>query len=93
MATQSKLNDDGTRDDRDVGDQSVVIERLAGDSIVRRNLLTVPGYAPYCGYARCSKDRTKWDGGRMQFRCDCGWVSEFSKEFIKEYVRFRDSSR
>lgn len=33
--------------------------RLLGDSIVRRNLLSVPGYEPYCGECN-TMDRARW---------------------------------
>jgi hypothetical protein len=54
-------------------------------SIVRENLLTVPGYSPYCGAAECDLrwPRTKFDG--EQFKCGCGWHSTFEAEFIGEY--------
>lgn len=54
-------------------------------SIVRANLLTRQGYTPYCGATRCNRGmpRTTWDG--EQFRCSCGWRSEFPADFIAEY--------
>ena len=55
-------------------------------SLVRRNLLAVPGYSPYCGADRCSGHwpRTRFNG--KQFKCgSCGWVSSFEPEFIREY--------
>ena len=54
-------------------------------SIVRQNLLTVPGYAPYCGAGRCTRSnpRTRFNGS--QFECGCGWRSTFEKPFIDEY--------
>lgn len=54
-------------------------------SIVRRNLLTRPGYTPYCGNQRCSFHwpRTRFDG--QQFICPCGWRSGFEAEFIERY--------
>lgn len=55
------------------------------NSIVRRNLLTREGYSPYCGGERCNRGmpRTSWDG--EQFRCGCGWRSQFPSDFIAEY--------
>lgn len=60
-------------------------------SIVRENLMTEPGYAPYCGnnIARhlpsgCSNPRTKWNGEQFVCPC-CGWISQFPKEFIDRY--------
>ncbi len=54
-------------------------------SIVRHNLMTREGYSPYCGADRCpaGMPRTSWDG--MQFRCRCGWRSNFPPDFIAEY--------
>ena len=54
-------------------------------SIVRENLLTRPGYAPYCGNFDCHlrMPRTRFDG--QQFVCACGWKSEFPADFIAEY--------
>ena len=56
-------------------------------SIVRENLLSRPGYSPYCGTIRCSKGmpRTKFNG--HQFICSCGWQSSFPDAFIQEYKR------
>lgn len=57
----------------------------AGFSIVRHNLMTERGYAPYCGAELgCNIPRTKWDG--EQFRCPCcGWRSQFPDDFIAGY--------
>lgn len=54
-------------------------------SVVRQNLMTEPGYTPYCGDMGCKNrmPRTRFNG--EQFECRCGWVSEFPAEFIKEY--------
>lgn len=54
-------------------------------SIVRQNLMTRPGYSPYCGNEKCSTTpRTGWTG--EQFKCGaCGWVSSFPADFIVEY--------
>jgi hypothetical protein len=64
-------------------------------SIVRDNLMTRPGYSPYCGSELCKErqeyplrgqrwPRTKFNG--EQFVCPkCNWVSEFPVEFIQEY--------
>lgn len=53
-----------------------------GLSIVRQNILTEPGYTPYCGSGRCLHGwpRTKFNG--QQFVCGCGWQSKFEPEFI-----------
>lgn len=57
-------------------------------SMVRRNLLTVPGYTPYCGAQCSSMPRTRFDG--EQFKCgDCGWSSSFEAEFIQAYTSSR----
>lgn len=54
-------------------------------SLVRENLMTRPGYSPYCGETRCcySMPRTAWDG--EQFTCKCGWRSQFPADFIERY--------
>lgn len=54
-------------------------------SVVRRNLMEQEGYSPYCGNDKCGHvwPRTKFDGD--QFRCRCGWVSQFPDDFIAEY--------
>lgn len=54
-------------------------------SLVRENLMTRPGYSPYCGNIFCSTTpRTAWNG--QQFKCgSCGWVSSFTPDFIAEY--------
>ena len=56
-----------------------------GNTIVRRNLMEQVGYSPYCGADRCflTWPRTSFDG--EQFKCRCGWRSEFPAEFIAEY--------
>lgn len=55
------------------------------NSVIRKNLMTVPGYTPYCGNWECpTSPRTHFNG--EQFRCKiCGWTSGFPEEFIKEY--------
>lgn len=55
-------------------------------SIVRENLMARPGYSPYCGANKCgaSWPRTRFDG--EQFKCVCGWRSEFPSDFIAQYV-------
>lgn len=57
-------------------------------SIVRENLLKVPGYTPYCGNENCSYHwpRTEFNGS--QFACHCGWRSTFEAEFIEKYKAF-----
>jgi hypothetical protein len=55
-------------------------------SIVRENLLTRQGYAPYCGgLGNChfGMPRTTFNG--KQFTCRCGWTSAFEPEFIEQY--------
>lgn len=51
-------------------------------SFVRENLMTQPGYTPYCGADWCM-NRTRFDGA--QFRCACGWCSQFPEDFIAAY--------
>jgi len=60
-------------------------ERGSIVSIVRENLMTQPGYTPYCGNGNsCSMPRTVWTG--KQFKCPhCHWVSAFPDDFIAEY--------
>ncbi len=64
-------------------------------SIVRDNLMTRPGYTPYCGSELCKErhqrplkgqrwPRTKFTGN--QFKCPkCDWESEMDKEFTDTY--------
>lgn len=64
-------------------------------TIVRENLMTVKGYAAYCGDELCKPResyplkgerwaRTVFNGN--QFCCPkCGWKSEFPEDFIKRY--------
>lgn len=54
-------------------------------SVVRENLMTRPGYTPYCGAERCPyhMPRTKFTG--TQFKCECGWRTSFEPEFIEQY--------
>lgn len=54
-------------------------------SIVRENIMTRPGYTPYCGNDKCqTMPRTFWTGG--QFKCSwCHWQSSFPDDFIAEY--------
>jgi hypothetical protein len=54
-------------------------------SIVRENLLTRPGYTPYCGAEHCVMrwPRTRFNGS--QFQCGCGWKSSFEAEFVEQY--------
>lgn len=56
-------------------------------SIVRRNLMEVKDYTPYCGNVRLCFGmwpRTKFNG--RQFECpSCGWKSQLEKDFIDQY--------
>lgn len=56
-----------------------------GNVIVRKNLMTERGYAPYCGAAKCrTMLRAVFNGS--QFQCQvCGWISQFPESFIEEY--------
>lgn len=70
------------------------VQRLCGTSIVRLNLLTVPGYAPFCGNELCTRScRTVFSPDAGQFCCQCGWQSDFSEEFIKAYRSYRIASQ
>jgi hypothetical protein len=55
-------------------------------SIVRDNLMTRPGYSPYCGNVDCNglMPRTGWTGAQFR-RPSCAWVSAFPDDFIAEY--------
>ena len=70
-----------------------VVELLT--STVRRNLMTVPGYRPYCGGDKCHlrNPRAEWSPDLGQFRCACGWVSGFPDDFIAVYRTFRVNSQ
>jgi hypothetical protein len=54
-------------------------------SLIRKNLMSEPGYSPYCGSDSCwaGMPRSKFDG--EQFVCRCGWRSQFPADFIGEY--------
>lgn len=54
-------------------------------SVVRDNLMTRPGYSPYCGthLPAWQAPRTRFNG--QQFECTCGWTSSFEPEFIEAY--------
>lgn len=57
-------------------------------TIVRHNLMTEKGYAPYCGKNHNGLERTRFDPTKKQFICHrCGWVSKFPKDFIKRYLK------
>lgn len=58
-----------------------------GKSIVRQNLMTRPGYMPYCGAEKCSRGMPRMTFDGKQFFCICGWRSEFPEEFIQGYLR------
>ena len=58
---------------------------MAGLSIVRRNLMTIKGYVPYCGDMHCPKmPRTSFIDGQFSCPC-CGWRSQFEERFIEDY--------
>lgn len=56
------------------------------NEIVRHNLMTEPGYSPYCGALCRVMPRTRFNGEQFVCPC-CGWVSSFPKEFIDEYKK------
>lgn len=66
-------------------------EHVRIDSQVRYNLLTQPGYTPYCGgeYSVCGLPRLTWNG--KQFGCRCGFTTKFDDEFIEAYRTYRAS--
>jgi hypothetical protein len=53
-------------------------------SVVRKNILTVPGYTPYCGADRCPHDWPRTTCTGEQFKCSCGWQSEFEPGFVQQ---------
>lgn len=56
-------------------------------NIVRENLMTRPGYAPYCGNMDCHLHMPRTHFIKGQFQCGCGWRSEFEPSFIEEYKK------
>lgn len=62
------------------------------ESIVRENLLTRPGYSPYCGSDKCTRSNPRTQFNGYHFVCACGWRSQFPKEFTERYVAFRASN-
>lgn len=60
------------------------LEKWCGDSDVRRNLLTVEGYRPYCGAMCRIMPRAHFNGEQFVCTC-CGWESSFPADFIKKY--------
>lgn len=55
-------------------------------SLIQNNLMTKPGYTPYCGGFGCrTQPRTVFKDG--QFECPaCKWRSQHNRAFIYEYV-------
>ena len=54
-------------------------------SKVRKNLLTIGEYTPYCVSDNCSKNPRTFFNGK-QFTCaSCGWESDFSVIFTDKY--------
>lgn len=58
-------------------------------SIIKNNLVKAPNYTPYCGNEDCKTiPRTKFNGS--QFECpNCGWVSQFDKDFIERVIEYK----
>ena len=54
-------------------------------SLIRDNLMTRPGYSPYCGDPACRLGMPRTHFLRGQFQCGCGWRSGFDPEFIAAY--------
>ena len=54
---------------------------------VRNNLMNQEGYTGYCGDFHCKAGmpRTKWSSELNQFKCKCGWISQYPKDFIERY--------
>lgn len=62
------------------------VEEKDYGSLVRNNLMRQLGYTPYCGReGKCFKrwPRTTFING--QFRCPCGWASQYEDSFIQEW--------
>lgn len=60
---------------------------LVEKSIVRHNLLTRDGYAPYCGSVSCM-NRVPYNMTTGVATCSCGWVSlKLPTEFINLFNR------
>jgi hypothetical protein len=56
------------------------------NSTVRINLMTRPGYSPYCGNDGCPGRWPRAFFNGSQFECNsCDWVSQFPADFITEY--------
>lgn len=75
---------DGTHDGRKASGEN---------SIVRDNLLTRPDYTPYCGNSKCNRNmpRTYFVETVGQFKCHCGWKSQFPADFIQKYKTAQSS--
>lgn len=63
-------------------------ELIPYDSYISHMLLTKKDFTPNCGKDWCvvGGGPTKWDGKKQQFRCHCGWCSNYEKRFIKLYI-------
>lgn len=62
---------------------------MAEESTVRENLMTRPGYRPYCGNVRCPKGMPRTHLINGQFQCACGWRSQFPADFMGRYLTKR----
>lgn len=60
-------------------------------SVVRDNLLSKPGYTPYCGEAFCWAGWPRTTFENDQFQCRCGWRSSFEPDFIERYKARRNA--
>lgn len=83
---KNKIEHAGGEENCEVG-LSNLNDALCGDSIIRRNLMTQEGYAPYCGNDKCKlMPRTRFV--LAQFQCPhCEWKSSFPNDFIRAYKR------
>ena len=61
-------------------------------SVVRRNLLSDKSYSPYCGADKCSHRWPRTYFVNNQFRCLCGWQSQYEPEFIQQVKEFRNGT-
>lgn len=64
---------------------------IAHPTLIQTNLMTQPGYSPYCGSVStfCNNPRTVFNGS--QFVCPkCGYTTNFDSLFIAEYKKVWD---
>lgn len=63
----------------------MAVKEKVKNPVIRNNIMTIPGYSPYCGDMFCPTNPRSFFNGE-QFECSvCGWVSQFEEEFIEKY--------